>query len=75
MVDAELFGDIGSPTKKDIEDDSKWETTMTASCGSLNGFFERGFDFERGRSLKKVKDEVIRHDIVFKGPWEAMGGA
>ena len=67
MVDVEFFGDIGSPTKKDIEDDTEWETTMIASCESLNDFFERGFDFERGRSLKKAKDEVIRNDIVFKG--------
>ena len=37
MVDVELFSDIGSPTKKDIEDDTEWETTMTASCESNHG--------------------------------------
>ena len=65
MVDAELFSDIGSPTKKDIGDDIEWGTAMAASCDSLNVFFERGFEFERGRSLKKAKDVVIRNDSKF----------
>ena len=47
---------------------------MTTSCESLNDFYERGFDFKKGRSLKKAKNEVIRNDMVFKGRWETMGG-
>lgn len=76
VVDAELFGDIGSPTKKDVRDDTEWGAAMAASCESLYCFFERGFELERGGSLIKAKDEVIRKGIeVFRVRWEAMGGA